>query len=199
MSGSTFRIRTVSRSRSMDCPTGTTACAPAGSVSTRVHVSSGLHCGHAGFCPVGSQSSSFVQSMVNVCEQCDCVRQISPGLQLAQLVRLQSPSDTHGWLVVWEQCWRSNCVVLASLTPPTLSDSAQLSTSAPRTRKLHGGRSPSRWLAFFKRIVRSTVLVPGLTGSYMLRFGDGITCSLGLGAHAPVRTAIASHRALPST
>src|SRR5262249_19113889 len=115
VSGRRFRICTVSWRRSTDCPTGTNTSAPLGSCRTRVHVSSGLHCGQLGLWPVGSHPSSFVQGCVNVSEQCDCVRQISPGLQLPQLERLQSASLRHGWLVVWEQCCRSNWVVLASL------------------------------------------------------------------------------------
>src|SRR5262249_38935211 len=178
-------------------PAGTVTPVPVGTWRTRMHVSSALQSGQGGLLPVDSQSLLLEHGIENVCEQWDCVRQNSPGTQAPQL--LQSAFDVHGWLVVCEQCCRSNCVVWVSLTPPTLSDSMQLRTFAPWSRKLHGGRLPSRRLAFFRRIVRSTVLVFAFAGSYVLRFGFAITWSLGLGAQVPTRTAMLSQRELPST
>src|SRR4029077_3909290 len=197
VSGSRFCICTVWWKRSKDFPTGTITPAPVGTCRTRTHVSSALQSGQGGLLPVDSQSLLLEHGIEMVCEQWDCVRQNSPGTQAPQLV--QSAFDVHGWVVVCEQCCRSNCVVWVSLTPPTLSDSMQLRTFAPWSRKLHGGRLPSRRLAFFSRIVRSTVLVLAFAGSYVLRFGFGITWSLGVAAQVPTWTPMLSQRELPST
>src|SRR5580765_7024843 len=96
---------------------------PPSTSSTRTQFSSSSQVGQ--LTDFLAQSRSLPHWTWTFLAQCGLVRQVSFATQLPQTACLHSASVSHGWSVVWEQCRRSNCVVLTSFTVPSLSVDAQ--------------------------------------------------------------------------